>query len=189
MANKNYETSEELVKDLKAMQCKTQRALSDMQNMQELLELTPKIELGKKKILNKEEDDIFICFVAKEGILNTTEYQIHPQVSMSAFVDNQKNNDKELADKCWYLYNKLYVDFLIITLKDKEPVCVIEYNGKGHNSEPDGLARDMVKKTICKKIGIPFIVLESIEGKEKQKIREYIQQKIIDEGPSEILKQ
>ena len=30
---------------------------------------------------------------------------------MSAFVDNTKNKDKKLATQCWYLYNKLYVDF------------------------------------------------------------------------------
>ena len=153
------ETSAEFVKNLKSslgelktMQRKTERALSDIQNMQELLELTPKVELNKKSILNDQEDEIFQCFVStKYGILNTKEYQIHPQVSMSAFIENKNNQDKESANQCWYLYNKLYVDFLIVKLREKEPICVIEYNGGGHNREPDGLARDMVKKTICEK--------------------------------------
>ncbi len=181
MANKNYETNEELVKHFEDLQENIEKALS---SMEKLLTLTSQVVLEKKNILNGEEKDIYKCFIYE--ILNTKEYQISSQVVMSAFVDNTKNKDKKLATQCWYLYNKLYVDFLIVTQSEKEPVCVIEYNGKGHNSEPDGLARDMVKRTICKKIGIPFIVLESIEGKE---IKDYIKKEIIAKGLSKILKQ
>ena len=41
------------------MQHKIQRALFDMQNTQELLALTPKFELNKKKFLNEEEYTTF----------------------------------------------------------------------------------------------------------------------------------
>ena len=190
MANKNYETNEEFVKYLEDLQEKTEKALS---SMEKLLTLTSQVVLEKKNILNGEEKEIYKCFISTQtkynGILDTTKYQISSQVVMSAFVDNTKNKDKELAIQCWYLYNKLYVDFLIVEQKEKEPVCVIEYNGKGHNSYPNALANDKIKRTICEQIGIPFIVLESIEGKEIQEIKDYIKKEIIAKGLSKILKQ
>ena len=108
---------------------------------------------------------------------------------MSAFVNKDKSKNKDLATQCWYLYNKLYVDFLIVEQEEKEPICVIEYNGKGHNSYPNALANDKIKRTICEQIGIPFIVLESIKGKEKDEIKDYIEKKIVEKGLDYILKQ
>ena len=141
--------------------------------IQELIDLEQKIQnmqnITPKAILNDEEREIFSVLLS---LKNNKQINciICPQVAFSAFLDN--NNVVE----DWYIYNKFYVDFLLVNKDTNKPFCVIEYYGLGgKHGKDDGEGaqkRDMIKKEVCKKAGIGFIELKAKQ--EMENFKDYV---------------
>lgn len=167
--------------------------------LENFLELIKKDEnneivIKKKEILNKEEVEIFVALL--DIISNHTykdkndndkqKFNLFTQVPISAFLDNK---DIDIDEK---IYNKYYVDFLIVkkNLDDNkntvgyEPFLIIEYQGiggkhreydengyreYGDNGET-ARVRDQVKKAIFKKAGIKFIEILKWDKVDKDNI-------------------
>lgn len=149
---------------LESVQNETQKALNALVDTVALADV---LHLEKKNLLNDEEDVIFRALInSNDGLLHNSGLGVYCQVSCSAFLDSFNNNNSDAVKlKSWFIYNKLYVDFLIVNMQSKEPICVIEYNGDGHDNSLDQQARDKIKKFVCHKAGIDFVVLESIKDK------------------------
>lgn len=138
--------------------------------LQELLDLEQKIQnmqsITPKAILNGEEREIFSVLLSLKS-KQQLHYTICPQVAFSAFLRNDEKVD-------WYIYNKFYVDFLLVDKKTSKPFCVIEYYGLGHGKD-DGektQKRDVIKKEVCKKAGIGFIELKAKQ--EVENFKDYV---------------
>ena len=144
-------------------------------DIQELMDLEQKIQnmqtITPKAILNSEEQEIFSVLLSlkRKGDKQLQHYTICPQVAFSAFL----HNDEKVA---WYIYNKFYVDFLLVDKETSKPFCVIEYYGLGgKHGKDDGEGaqkRDMIKKEVCKKAGIGFIELKAKQ--EVENFKDYV---------------
>lgn len=150
--------------------------------LQELIDLEQKIQnmqnIIPKPILNDEEQEIFsvLLRLKRKGDKQLQHYTICPQVAFSAFLRNDEKVD-------WYIYNKFYVDFLLVDKETSKPFCVIEYYGLGgkHGKyDGDGAQkRDVIKKEICKKAGIGFIELKAKQ--EVENFKNYVCATILTE--------
>lgn len=156
---------------------KRQEADKAEREFQEWLELEQKIQniksITPKAILNGEEREIFsVLLILKSE--QQLPYTICPQVAFSAFLKSDNVVD-------WYLYNKFYVDFLLVDKETNKPFCVIEYYGLGHGKDDgDGAQkRDMMKKEVCKKAGIGFIELKAKQ--EVENFKDYVRATILEE--------
>lgn len=151
--------------------------------IQELMDLEKKVQnmqsITPKAILNGEEQEIFSVLLSlkKKGDKQLQHYTICPQVAFSAFL----NNNNVVED--WYIYNKFYVDFLLVDKKTSKPFCVIEYYGlggkHGKDDEEGVQKRDMIKKEVCKKAGIGFIELKAKQ--EVENFKDYVCTTILTE--------
>ena len=145
--------------------------------IQELIDLEQKIQnmqnIAPKAILNDEEQEIFSILADFNQLQH---YTICPQVAFSAFLRNDEKVD-------WYIYNKFYVDFLLVDKETSKPFCVIEYyglGGKHGKDDGDGAQkRDMIKKEVCKKAGIGFIELKAKQ--EVENFKDYVCATILTE--------
>ena len=143
--------------------------------LQELIDLEQKIQnmqnITPKPILNDEEQEIFsvLLRLKGKGDKQLQHYTICPQVAFSAFLRNDEKVD-------WYIYNKFYVDFLLVDKETRKPFCVIEYYGLGGKLEKDdeegAHKRDMIKREVCKKAGIGFIKLKAKQ--EVENFKDYV---------------
>lgn len=150
--------------------------------LQELIDLEQKIQnmqnITPKPILNDEEQEIFsvLLRLKGKGDKQLQHYTICPQVAFSAFLRNDEKVD-------WYIYNKFYVDFLLVDKETRKPFCVIEYYGLGgKHGKDDGEGvqkRDMIKKEVCKKAGIGFIELKAKQ--EVENFKNYVCATILTE--------
>lgn len=149
---------------LESIQNETQIALNALADT---VALADTLHLEKKNLLNDEEDVIFRALInGDDGLFHNSGLAVYCQVSCSAFLNSfNANNSDAVKLKSWFIYNKLYVDFLIVNMQSKEPICVIEYSGDGHEKSLDQQARDKIKKFVCHKAEIDFIALESIKDK------------------------
>lgn len=90
----------------------------------------------KKEFLTEHESAFLRMFVASP--ITRREFNIHPQVAMSAFLTAY--NDKDRAE-----FNFRRVDFLVCDKYSKKIYCVIELDGKEHaNKQMDDLERDQM---------------------------------------------
>lgn len=152
-------------------------------DMQKLMDLEQKIQnmqnIIPKPILNDEEQEIFSVLLSlkRKGDKQLQHYTICPQVAFSAFL----NNNNVVED--WYIYNKFYVDFLLVDKETSKPFCVIEYYGlggkHGKDDEEGAQKRDMIKKEVCKKAGIGFIELKAKQ--EVENFKDYVCATILTE--------
>ena len=151
-------------------------------DMQKLMDLEQKIQnmqtITPKPILNDEEREIFSVLLSLKGKgdKQLQHYTICPQVAFSAFLHNDEKVD-------WYIYNKFYVDFLLVDKETRKPFCVIEYYGlggkHGKDDEEGAQKRDMIKKEVCKKAGIGFIELKAKQ--EVENFKDYVRATILAE--------
>ena len=145
--------------------------------LQELRDLEQKLQnmqsITPKAILNGEEREIFSVLLSLKNNKQLY-YTICPQVAFSAFLRNDEKVD-------WYLYNRFYVDFLLVDKKTNKPFCVIEYYGLGHgkDDEEETQKRDVIKKEVCKKAGIGFIELKAKQ--EVENFKDYVRATILAE--------
>ena len=143
--------------------------------IQELKDLEKKVQnmqnIIPKPILNDEEQEIFSILLSlkRKGDKQLQHYTICPQVAFSAFLRNDEKVD-------WYIYNKFYVDFLLVDKETSKPFCVIEYYGlggkHGKDDEEGVQKRDMIKKEVCKKARIGFIELKAKQ--EVENFKDYV---------------
>ena len=143
--------------------------------IQELKDLEKKVQnmqnIIPKPILNDEEQEIFSILLSlkRKGDKQLQHYTICPQVAFSAFLHNDEKVD-------WYIYNKFYVDFLLVDKETRKPFCVIEYYGlggkHGKDDEEGAQKRDMIKKEVCKKARIGFIELKAKQ--EVENFKDYV---------------
>ena len=150
--------------------------------IQELKDLEKKVQnmqnIIPKPILNDEEQEIFSILLSlkRKGDKQLQHYTICPQVAFSAFLRNDEKVD-------WYIYNKCYVDFLLVDKETRKPFCVIEYYGlggkHGKDDEEGVQKRDMIKKEVCKKAGIGFIELKAKQ--EVENFKDYVRATILAE--------
>ena len=150
--------------------------------IQELKDLEKKVQnmqnIIPKPILNDEEQEIFSILLSlkRKGDKQLQHYTICPQVAFSAFLRNDEKVD-------WYIYNKFYVDFLLVDKETSKPFCVIEYYGlggkHGKDDEEGVQKRDMIKKEVCKKARIGFIELKAKQ--EVENFKDYVCSTIIAE--------
>lgn len=112
-------------------------------------------QLDIKAIFSKENDTSrFYAYNTLVGgcTLDLDKYMICPKIALSAFL---KNKNTEI----WYLYNTLFVDFLIIDKETKEPFVAIEIDDESLSNYQKAIFK--IKQILCKKAGIIFVVLES----------------------------
>lgn len=116
-----------------------------------------------KPPLNNQEAEIFkkLRIVAKENNMS-----IFPQIPLRAFIKMKKD------DLAYYVVGGMYVDFLLVDLYSKKPLCVVEYWGEGHygSSTLDKertMCHDELKEAIFKEAGIRLVVLKSHNIEEK----------------------
>ena len=92
--------------------------------LQELIDLEQKIQnmqnITPKPILNDEEQEIFsvLLRLKGKGDKQLQHYTICPQVAFSAFLRNDEKVD-------WYIYNKFYVDFLLVDKETNKPFALL----------------------------------------------------------------
>lgn len=142
----------------------------------ELMEKVDSIKnLTSKSILDFEEKEVFKILIQlkKDDETPLSKYIICPQVAFSAFLKNDSVFD-------WYVYNLFYADFLLVD-DNKEPFCVIEYQGKGGGHEKVALPRDAVKQAVCKKANIGFIELKAKQDVKNEPFETYVRRTIIEE--------
>lgn len=154
MANSVNELIEQKQQEVDKAKRELQELMDLKQKLQNMQSITP------KPILNDEEREIFSVLLSLKGKgdKQLQHYTICPQVAFSAFLRNDEKVD-------WYIYNKFYVDFLLVDKDTNKPFCVIEYYGlggkHGKDDEDGAQMRDMIKKEVCKKAGIGFIELKA----------------------------
>ena len=173
----------ELIKQKQQEADELKKKLVDKErHIQELKDLEKKVQnmqtITPKAILNGEEQEIFSVLLSlkRKGDKQLQHYTICPQVAFSAFLRNDEKVD-------WYIYNKFYVDFLLVDKETSKPFCVIEYYGlggkHGKDDEEGAQKRDMIKKEVCKKAGIGFIELKAKQ--EVENFKKYVRATILEE--------
>ncbi len=98
-----------------------------------------KDELNKRKFYQTsfltDRESAFLRMFTSAPILRE-EFNIHPQVAMSAFLETYSDEDRKD-------FNFRRVDFLICNKRSQKIYCVIELDGKEHaNKQMDDLERD-----------------------------------------------
>ncbi len=96
-------------------------------------------ELNKRKFYQTsfltDRESAFLRMFTSAPILRE-EFNIHPQVAMSAFLETYSDEDRKD-------FNFRRVDFLICNKRSQKIYCVIELDGKEHaNKQMDDLERD-----------------------------------------------
>lgn len=134
------------------------------------------MKLKTKSILNQSEIQVFyqlLGFLKRET--DGKKFALYPQVSLRSLIDENKESE------FYYIVGSRYVDFLITEIKQNSiiPRCIIEYFGSGHyglDSQEHLRAErsDEIKKQICEKINLPFIIIKSNETDWKEQLRKIL---------------
>jgi len=102
----------------------------------------------KKKLMNKEEYNVFKKIELMLTEHDTAKYRLMAQVSLGEILGN-KDDDK------YFNINSKRVDMLIINVYG-DPLCVIEHQGSGHN-QGNSEERDAIKRTSIEEAGILYL--------------------------------
>ena len=129
---------------------------------------TIKNELNKRKFHKKDfmspkERDFFFKNLVGSRVI-TSEFNVHPQVAMSAFIDTPLKEDRECFDK-------KVVDFLVCDKKSRKIYCVIELDGASHETSE---VYDIERDKMLEYAGIPTLRYKNSDMPTPEKIRQDI---------------
>jgi len=124
----------------------------------------------RKRLLNRTEEITFWALfnLFKKHFPN--QYFINLQVSLAEIVTW---NPKSIAAKNITISKR--VDFCI-TDKEFQPIAVIEVHGSGHYLSKQATIRTEVKRIICSRAGIPFVVIDDAD---KKKVAEKLEKELL----------
>lgn len=129
---------------------------------------TIKSELNKRKFHKKDfmtpkERDFFFKNLVGSKII-TSDFNVHPQVAMSAFIDTPLKEDRDCFDK-------KVVDFLVCDKKSRKIYCVIELDGTSHETSE---VYDIERDKMLEYAGIPTLRYKNNDIPTPEKIRQDI---------------
>lgn len=115
------------------------------------------------------EDIIWTILQDLLGENSYRELEVLPQIIVRNLLPNLDNLTSEEAT---YVKNRCSLDFVVYRRITRQPILAIEVNGFAfHENKPDRRAKDLLKKTIMEKAGIPLLVLPTTGSGEEVKIR------------------
>ncbi|WP_405498342.1 AAA domain-containing protein [Nocardia sp. NBC_00511] len=107
-----------------------------------------------------------------EDVLRETNYRglaVRPQMYVRNLLPDLNNLSRREAQ---YVNNRASIDFVVFNRVTKKLTCGIEVDGfEYHENNPDQLARDRLKNSICTKYGIPLLRLPTTGSAEIPRIR------------------
>lgn len=126
-------------------------------NVKQMIIKSQRCPFIPKQVLNSKESQLFEELIA---IVKGYPISVFPQVPLRAFF---KQESGSLAH---YVVGGMYVDFLLVDIKTKDPLCVIEYFGEGHHGKGELQKvkvsnNDEIKRAIFKKAKLEFMAIKT----------------------------
>lgn len=126
-------------------------------NVKEMIIKSKQCPFIPKRVLNSKESQLFEELIT---IVKGYSISVFPQVPLRAFFT------QESGSLAHYVVGGMYVDFLLVDIKTKAPLCVIEYFGEGHYGKGELQKakvsnNDEIKRAIFEKAKLEFIVIKA----------------------------